>query len=131
MCQNSSHEHYKTCHCPGGKTERYLQPSLLLILSEKSSYGYELIERIIQLGFIDGSIDPGMIYRHLRGLEERGCVSSRWDTTGTGPAKRYYEITKDGKELLQSWIPFMEKNMKNLENFLKLYKKTLKEGGEK
>lgn len=119
------------CNCPGGKTERFIQPCLLLALRNHPSYGYELLERILEFGFLDGPVDPGMIYRHLRKLEEEGSVSSTWDTSGTGPARRYYRLTAEGGELLDDWIPFMEKNLKSLERFLTLFKQTTFTKGER
>ncbi|MBM4331784.1 MAG: PadR family transcriptional regulator [Deltaproteobacteria bacterium] len=124
--------HDDGCHCPGGKTERFIQPCLLLALRLKSSYGYDLLEKIMDFGFLDGPADPGMVYRHLRKLEEDGFVSSTWDTSGTGPARRYYRITKEGEELLRDWIPFMERNLRSLKKFLQTYRQTLaKKGGKK
>lgn len=127
MCQKSDENH--VCHCPGGKTERYLQPSLLLGLYLKPSYGYELLRKINDLGFMDGSVDPGTIYRHLRRLEYDGFVSSKWDTTGTGPARRFYEITPDGEALLKDWVMFMERNYKSLGSFLNQYRQILSKKG--
>jgi DNA-binding PadR family transcriptional regulator len=43
---------------------------------------------------------PGMIYRHLRDLEENGLVESNWETEGTGSAKRVYQLTWEGNEVL-------------------------------
>lgn len=116
MCQ-STNENY-VCQCPGGKTERYLQPSLLLALHLKPSYGYDLLGKIMEFGFMDGDVDPGTIYRHLRRLEDDKFVSSKWDTTGSGPARRFYEITPEGEVLLGNWMMFMERNYNNLGNFL-------------
>jgi len=131
MCKN--HDCRETgCSCPGGKTERFAQPCILLALRLKPSYGYELLEKIMDFGFLDGPPDPGMVYRHLRKLDEDGFVSSTWDTSGTGPARRYYRITKEGEELLRDWIPFMERNLRSLEKFLQTYKQTpAKKGGKK
>ena len=128
MCQSSDGNH--VCQCPGGKTERYLQPSLLLVLHLKPSYGYELLGKINDFGFMDGSVDPGTIYRHLRRLEDDGFVSSKWDTTGTGPARRFYEITPDGEELLIDWVMFMERNYHNLGKFLNQFRHTLSKKGK-
>ena len=75
----------------------------------------------MEFGFLDGPADPGMVYRHLRKMEQEGFVSSSWDTSGTGPARRNYRITKEGEELLRSWIPFMERSLKSLEKFLSLH----------
>ena len=119
-------------NCPGGKTERFIQPCLLLALRKQPSYGYELLEKIIEFGFLDGPADPGMVYRHLRKLEEEGFVSSAWDTSGTGPARRYYRLTTEGEELLRDWVPFMERNLKSLEKFLQVFRQTISgKGGKK
>jgi poly-beta-hydroxybutyrate-responsive repressor len=123
MCQGRGHAE-GGCDCPAGKTERFLQPSLLLALHLQPSYGYELIEKVGEFGFLDGAIDPGIIYRHLRRLEADGFVSSEWDTSGSGPARRYYHVTKDGEELLRNWVPFMEKSKDALGRFLQLYQRT-------
>jgi PadR family transcriptional regulator len=121
MCKNKECDG-NSCDCPGGKTERFIQPCLLLALRKHPSYGYELLEKIIEFGFLDGPVDPGMVYRHLRKLEEEGFVSSIWDTSGTGPARRYYHLSTEGEELLRNWIPFMERNLKSLEKFLQLFR---------
>ena len=110
---------------PGsGKQERYIQPSILMGLYSKPSYGYELIQNIQRFGFIEGHAPPGMIYRHLRQMEEEGLVSSKWDTGGTGPAKRMYQITTDGEEILASWVDYMERQANDLMEFIKVYRAT-------
>ena len=105
-----------------GKPERYIQPSILVGLSLKSSYGYELIQNIQSFGFVEGQAPPGMIYRHLRQMEEEGLVSSEWKTEGAGPAKRVYHITPEGKEVLAIWIEYMEKQVKNLTHFIEHFR---------
>ena len=108
---------------PGsGKQERYIQPSILMGLYSKPSYGYELIQNIQRFGFVEGHAPPGMIYRHLRQMEEDGLVSSEWDTDGTGPAKRMYQITTDGAEVLASWVDYMERQANDLMEFIKVYR---------
>jgi len=105
----------------GGKAERYVQPSILLGLNLKPSYGYELIHSIQEFGFVEGQAPPGMIYRHLRQLEEDGLVHSEWETEGTGPAKRMYRLTPEGEEVLEIWIVYMERQAENLQNFIRRY----------
>ncbi len=104
------------------KKERYIQPSILLGLYGKPSYGYELIQDIQKYGFVQGQAPPGMIYRHLRQLEEDGLVRSEWATEGSGPAKRVYHITSEGREVLSLWIEFMETQAENLRNFISSYR---------
>ncbi|SPD75373.1 Transcriptional regulator, PadR family [uncultured Desulfobacterium sp.] len=112
---------------PQGKADRYIQPSILLGLLLKISYGYELIQNIQMFGFIEGQAPPGMIYRHLRQLEQDGLVHSNWVTEGAGPAKRVYQITDEGKEVLALWIGNMRKQAENLNAFIKYYEKLLKD----
>jgi poly-beta-hydroxybutyrate-responsive repressor len=112
----------KRVHRPGGgKAERYVQPSILLGLNLKPSYGYELIHSIQEFGFVEGQAPPGMIYRHLRQLEEDGLVHSEWETAGSGPAKRMYRLTPEGEEVLAIWIVYMERQVQNLQNFIRRY----------
>lgn len=98
-----------------------MQPSILMGLYTKPSYGYELIQTIQRFGFVEGQAPPGMIYRHLRQLEEDGLVSSEWITEGVGPAKRIYQLTDEGKEMLAIWIGYMEKQARNLNNLISEY----------
>jgi len=108
---------------PGsGKSERYLQPSLLMGLRAGPSYGYELIQSIQHFGFVQGQAPPGMIYRHLRQLEEDGMVSSEWEMGQSGPAKRVYRLTADGRQALDLWIRYMEQQVSILQQFIAMYR---------
>lgn len=90
-------------------------------LFSRPSYGYELIKNIQQFGFVEGQAPPGMIYRHLRQLEEDGLVSSEWKTEGTGPAKRVYRLTAEGKDVLAVWVDYMKGQANNLNTFINQY----------
>ncbi len=104
-----------------GKRERYVQPTILLGLKIEPSYGYELIQNLQEFGFIEGQAPPGMIYRHLRPLEEDGLVLSKWITEGSGPAKRMYEITAEGGEILGVWADYMQKQADKIQKFVGMY----------
>ena len=113
---------------PGsGKAERYIQPSILLALKANPSYGYELIQGICKFGFVEGQAPPGMIYRHLRDLEENGLVSSEWKTDGTGPAKRMYQLTPEGEKILEYWIAYMKNQAEKLLDFVRMYESPAQE----
>jgi len=111
----------KSTHPGSGKTDRYIQPSLLLGLKRKPSYGYELIHNIQNFGFVRGQAPPGMIYRHLRELEAGGLVCSEWQTEGSGPARRIYRLTFEGEEALALWIEYMQGQANKLFNFIQQY----------
>jgi poly-beta-hydroxybutyrate-responsive repressor len=110
-------------HPGSGKVQRYIQPSILLALNARSSYGYELIKRIPEFGFVEGQAPPGMIYRHLRDLEENGLVTSQWETHGAGPAKRVYDLSDEGREVLAMWIDYMQGQADKLQAFIQRYQK--------
>jgi PadR family transcriptional regulator, regulatory protein PadR len=110
---------------PGsGRQERYLQASILLGLKTRPSYGYELIGHIQSYGFIEGDAPPGMIYRHLRQMEEDNLVKSEWETKETGAAKRIYTITEEGKEVLAVWVRYMAEKAGRLTRFVQMYQDT-------
>lgn len=110
----------QACECPTGMSGRYIQPCLLLVLSQKDSYGYELIEEVRKLG---ATPDASGVYRTLRRMEKEGLVKSEWITEGTGPARRFYKITAEGEDLLHSWVAVLEGNRQSLERFLSEYNK--------
>jgi poly-beta-hydroxybutyrate-responsive repressor len=105
-----------------GKPDRYMQPSILMALLGGPSHGYELLQHIGEYGFLKGDAPPGMIYRHLRQMEDEGLVSSQWNATGTGPAKRVYAITAEGREVLDAWAGYMERQAKSLLAFVARYR---------
>ena len=113
----------KSRHSGSKKAERYIQSSILMTLKIRPSYGYELIKEISQFGFVEGHAPPGMIYRHLRDLEENGLVSSKWETEGTGPARRVYQLTPEGGDVLDYWIVYMKNQVEKLQNFIEIYQK--------
>lgn len=120
---NSNHQ----CHCQGTRMERFIQPCLLLLLHEKPTHGYELMESLKEFGFEDGG-DPGLVYRNLRRMEEEGFVISEWETEGTGPAKRLYSVTDTGIDLIHSWSAHIQNNINRLQYFLQRYRSSL--GGQ-
>ena len=112
----------KQCECPSGKMTRFVEPCLLFFLSQNPSHGYELMEQLNSFGFQKAKPDPAMVYRTLHHLEKEKCVLSKWDTKGTGPAKRNYELTQKGFALLHAWAKGIAMRKQVLEKFLKQYR---------
>ena len=104
------------CRCDGGQPKNFARPCLLLLLAEAPAHGYELIERLRPFGF-DLS-DPASVYKTLRLLENDGHVTSEWELSTRGPARRVYSITDDGQEMLQAWAQTLAKNREILSMFL-------------
>ncbi len=96
-----------TEHTPGVLPKNFLRPCLLLLLRERPSHGYDLLERLRSFGFERD--DPGRLYRALRTLEEEGLVRSAWESSTNGPARRIYELTRPGMEALHDAVQLLAK----------------------
>ena len=79
-----------------------LTAHLLAMLNGWSAYGYELAQRLEEAGL--GNYNKGSIYRILRQMEDTGLVSSTWDTSKDGPARRIYDLTDTGSMFLKNWM---------------------------
>ena len=98
---------------------RFMQPCLLLLLRGSVSHGYNLIENLKGFGFAE--VDPSVVYRNLRQMEEGGVVTSDWDTEGSGPSRRVYKITPQGEEFLRLSVEGLQNTRDRLDRFLKAY----------
>lgn len=99
------------------RVERLAEPALLILLAERPTHGYELLERLPEL--LGGDrVDVGNLYRVLRGLEEEGLVTSEWRGDLPGPAKRTYALTAEGRALLDAWLEALGALRTELDDFL-------------
>jgi len=105
-----------------GRIERFVEPALLLLLAERPAHGYELVEPVSEI--LPGErIDMGNLYRVLRALEEDGLVRSEWDAEEPGPARRRYELTAQGRELLRAWVKALQETQNVVTRFLRRYER--------
>jgi len=102
------------------RVERFVEPSLLLLLRERPLHGYELIERLPEVAG-EGRVDVGNLYRLLRALEAESLVSSEWSAELPGPAKRTYELTDEGRRLLDRWAEALRQAQADVQGFLDRY----------
>jgi len=84
-----------------------LATSLLAFLRDWNAHGYQLAQRLAEAGL--PPFDVGTIYRTLRQLEKAGFVSSMWDTSESGPARRTYSLTQAGDAFLNSWMDVLKR----------------------
>ncbi len=126
-------------HQPEEKIERkpwprlqgdFLASSLLAYLRNWNAYGYQLVQELGKAGL--PAFDSGTVYRTLRQLERTGLVSSFWDTSRSGPARRMYSLTKAGEGFLTLWIDVLSHYQAVLQRALGAYEKEDAEvgGGE-
>ena len=93
-----------------------LTANLLAMLNGWQACGYDLIARLRESGV--GEYNSGTIYRALRQMEKSGLVSSMWDTSEDGPAKRLYSVTKGGSLFLQNWLALLETHQRAIEMWM-------------
>ena len=102
------------------RVERFSEPALLLMLRERPTHGYELLEALPAVTG-EARVDMGNLYRVLRALEEDGLVTSRWEAGAPGPAKRTYELTAEGRRLLDEWAAALRRSRERVDAFLERY----------
>jgi PadR family transcriptional regulator PadR len=102
------------------RVERFGEAAVLLLLRERSGHGYELLEALPPLTG-EARVDMGNLYRVLRGLEEDGLVRSEWQADAPGPAKRTYELTAEGRRLLDEWAAALRRSRERIDGFLDRY----------
>lgn len=93
-----------------------LSTSLLAFLKNWNAYGYQLSQKLAEAGMPD--FDSGTVYRTLRQLEKTGLVSSFWDTSESGPARRMYSLTAAGDLFLNGWIEALQRYQSVLQGAL-------------
>ena len=78
---------------------------VLAMLRDKERYGFELVHSLgTTYGLVTGE---GTIYPLLARLRRQGLVETSWRESESGPPRRYYRLTSQGKDALdefsQSW----------------------------
>ena len=101
------------------RVERFAEPAVLLLLRERPVHGYELLEQLPEL--TGERVDMGNLYRFLRALESEEIVRSEWDEGAPGPTKRVYELTDEGRALLDEWASALKISQTRIDDFLSRY----------
>jgi PadR family transcriptional regulator PadR len=101
------------------RIERFGEPAVLLLLRERPAHGYDLLEQLPEL--TGERVDMGNLYRFLRLLEAEGLVRSEWDDEAPGPSKRIYELTDEGRALIDQWASALRDAQARIEGFLTRY----------
>ncbi|MFC3654038.1 PadR family transcriptional regulator [Dyella humi] len=94
---------------------------LLAVLgqSRQPLYGYQIAKRLEELGD-EGALagKQSALYPVLRNLEGSGLLASEVEPSVSGPPRRYYRITKFGREVLREWIAAWEATRDSVDKVL-------------
>jgi len=94
---------------------------LLSVMGQASEpmYGYQ-VAKMLEDNSRDAPImKQGALYPVLRSLEKSGLLDSKVEPSVSGPPRRYYTITEDGRETLKLWVEVWEQTKSFVENTLK------------
>jgi len=76
-----------------------LDACVMEVIREEAIYGYELSQKLQQVGLHD--ISDGTIYPVLLRLQKNGFIKGEMKPSPTGPNRKYYYLTDRGKEELE------------------------------
>ncbi|MBK7230930.1 MAG: PadR family transcriptional regulator [Saprospiraceae bacterium] len=86
-----------------------LEMCILSILNQKEAYPSDIIQ---QLKTADLIVLEGTLYPLLTRLKNFGLLEYYWQESTSGPPRKYYSITEQGKESLlilqESWNQFVQ-----------------------
>ncbi len=86
-----------------------LEVAVLSLLQKKDYYGYELVQKISE----KIEISEGTLYPLLRRLKKEGFLKTYLKESKEGPSRKYYQLTKKGKEkakkMKTEWKDFVKK----------------------
>ena len=85
---------------------------VLAILDEKERYGYALISALSKK--MQADMAEGTIYPLLNRMVRSGNVTYDWRIMESGPARKYYQISTSGRQLLKR----MQDHWQSLSNSL-------------
>jgi PadR family transcriptional regulator PadR len=75
-----------------------LELVLMSALAGREFYGYELTEHLRSVCGL--MVNDGTLYAILVRLKQEGLVQQRWQQSESGPARKYYSLTRSGSAAL-------------------------------
>jgi PadR family transcriptional regulator PadR len=80
-------------------TRAALPQAVLAVLSHGESHGYAIAEVLRQYGFT--RIKGGTLYPLLKRLEDQGLVKHSWQHDESGPGRKQFRLTEQGRQELK------------------------------
>lgn len=73
--------------------------AILTLINKRPMYGYEITNELNKIPVL--SIPNGTIYPILNRLTKNNWAITYWKETNEGPKRKYYQITKEGSDILK------------------------------
>ena len=78
-----------------------LEMVILSIIEKKEVYASEIIQKLKESDLI---VVEGTLYPLLSRLKKDDYLNYRWEESNSGPPRKYYSLTKKGKETSEKLI---------------------------
>jgi PadR family transcriptional regulator PadR len=93
---------------------------LLAVLSGSTEdlYGYEIAKRLQRANEGEALFKEGTVYPVLRALAAQGLLTSRVVPSYSGPPRRYYRITDEGRAMLAHWSDIWRQTRSFVDRFI-------------
>ncbi len=94
---------------------------LLTILgrSSKPLYGYEIAKHLDVGAAGKMPVKRGTLYPVLRSMEQKGLLRSEVEPSVSGPPRKYYSITDEGRGVLAEWKRVWQRTLDFVDSTLK------------
>jgi PadR family transcriptional regulator, regulatory protein PadR len=76
---------------------------VLALLRDRPRYGFDLVRELSEAGGLLTS--EGTIYPLLARLRRDGLVVTSWQESTSGPPRRYYALSDDGRASVAAFVP--------------------------
>ncbi len=74
---------------------------ILSLLEKEDMYGYQITQELKKASENVFELKEGTLYPMLHGLENLKAIESFWFDCENGKRRKYYTLTKEGKDLLK------------------------------
>lgn len=103
------------------------EAAILLLLRERSTYGYDLALALRARGLIAQPLPPARVYEALRRLELDGAVQATVEPSPSGPERRRYALTPVGEHRLGRWVEALRLATRGVDTLLAIFESQRKE----
>jgi PadR family transcriptional regulator PadR len=91
----------------------------VLAASTEDLYGYEIAKRLQKANEGEALFKEGTVYPVLRALSAAGLLTSRIVPSYSGPPRRYYRITEEGRLMLEQYRSVWRQTRDFVDRFIK------------
>ena len=109
----------------GRKFQKELNAGLVALVllrvldkTDEDLYGYDIAKRLQKAHDGPAQFKEGTIYPVLRALSANGLLSSRIVPSYSGPPRRYYRITPQGRTVLAEWTAIWQQTRDFVDRFM-------------